>query len=393
VPKRLSVLAITLYLFTTASAWGQDGWTRVVDSRPVSPGSSVVESAWTSSRPPGTQHDQIAVRRFSRAGNSSREQPVLFYLPGTNMNGQVAVRDERYNLWLYLAARGVDVYTMDYRTNRVAADSTHDLSFMAGWTYGVFLDDIAAAIQFAKSQSGRERVFLSGFSRGVSLAYLYAARRWQADLCGLIMLDGGLKNPARTQAADMSTARTEMMAQQRFASDLAGRTGWEGRQELMRRAAAQPPGPATDGKSADAADQLAAVLYAAWGPGVLANPVDGYSDPRVLATLLEGYDRFYPTIQEIEGRALADFDDHPDLTYDDRLNEVAVPVIVFNGTGMGLQFLLSGFYTPSLLATKDVTVNLLEGYGHLDVIAGTRAQQDVFEPTRRWIEARTGCRR
>ena len=60
-------------------------------------------------------------------------------------------------------------------------------------------------------------------------------------------------------------------------------------------------------------------------------------------------------------------------------------------TGMGLQFLLSGISTAERLATEDVSVHVLEGYGHLDVLVGTRAVEDVFEPTYRWIESRASC--
>ena len=70
---------------------------------------------------------------------------------------------------------------------------------------------------------------------------------------------------------------------------------------------------------------------------------------------------------------------------------MAVPVLAVNGTGMGLRFLLSGLYTPSLLSTKDVTVKVLEGWGHLDVIVGTRAADEVFQPTLDWIRARQAC--
>jgi pimeloyl-ACP methyl ester carboxylesterase len=385
---RVSRVLLCLILATPAPA--QDQWTSVVSGRPIAAGSAIVESAWTTTRPPGGAYDRIAVRRFAREAASGL-RPVFLYLPGTNMNGQAALTDETHNLWIYLAARGVDVYTMDYRTATVPADPPADLSFMAGWTKGAFLEDIAAAVAFVREQSGQDRVFLGGFSRGVSLAYLYAARNWRTDLCGLVMLDGGLKDPHRPGTADLVKARAALEAGGAFASDLAGRTGWDGRQDLMRRAAADPPGPPTDERFADAAEQLSSVLYNAWGPGALANPVDGHSTPRVLATLLAGYDRFYPAIQEVEGRALAAFTDHPDLPYDDGLRDVAVPVIAFNGTGMGLSFLLSGIYTPSLLATKDVTIHVLEGWGHLDVIVGTRAAEQVFAPTLEWIRARQAC--
>jgi dienelactone hydrolase len=386
-----ALVAIFAVLLLPAVAHAQEGWATLLETRAVGAGGAVVESAWSTTRPPGGPYDRIVVRRYTRAGNVDAPRPVLFYLPGTNMNGRAAVTDERYNLWMYLAARGVDVYTMDYRTAAVPADAPADLSFMAEWTYGRFLGDIEAAVALARTQSGRARVFIGGFSRGVSLAYLYAARHWRTDLCGIVALDGGLKSP-RADPVDLQKTTAEMKEAQRFASDIGGRTGWEGRQALMRGAAATPPGPAPDGTHASAAEQLASVLYSAWGPGALSNARHGYADPQVLATLLEGYDRFYPAVQEIEGRALAAIDDHPDLSYDDGLREVGLPVLAINGTGMGLPFLLSGLYTASLLATKDVTVHVLEGYGHLDVIVGTRAREEVFEPVRRWIDERAACR-
>ena len=387
-----TLLSLTLaFVLSAFPAGAQPAWTQTVKDRPVAPGSVMVESVWTASRPPHGEYDRIALRRFVKAGGAGVERPVFFYLPGTNMNGAAALTEERHNLWIYLAARGLDVYTMDYRTNAVPETPPADMSFMEGWTYGAFVDDIAAAVAQAKRISGRDRVFLAGFSRGVSLAYLYAAERWRSDLCGLVMLDGGLKSPRPSAAFDLEKARAELLAQKRFASDVSGRTGWTGRQELMRRASSTPAGEATDPKFKDAREQLASVLYNAWRPGGLANPVEGYSDASVLATLLAGYDRFYPAIQDIEGRALSDFDDHPALPYDDKLREVDVPVLTFNSTGMGLQFVLSGVYTPSLLATGDVSVHVLEGYGHLDVLVGTRAPEDVFEPTYRWLQSRARC--
>lgn len=383
-------LALALVLF--ASPAPAQTWTQTVKDRPVSPRSPIVESVWTASRPPNGEYDRIALRRFVKPGLAGTERPVFMYLPGTNMNGAAALTEERHNLWIYLASRGIDVYTMDYRTSAVPENPPADLSFMQGWTYGAFVEDIAEAVAQARQISGRDRVFLAGFSRGVSLAYLYAAERWRTDLCGLVMLDGGLKAPRPSGAFDLEKARAELTAQKRFASDVSGRTGWTGRQELMRRASSTPPGPATDPKFRDAAEQLASVLYNAWRPGGLANAVNGYSDAKVLATLLAGYDRFYPAIQDIEGRALSDFDDHPALPYDDKLLEVDVPVLTFNSTGMGVQFLLSGISTAERLATDDVSVHVLEGYGHLDVLVGTRAAEEVFEPTYRWIQSRAGCR-
>jgi len=365
--------------FFSFSSWLSAEW-RQTTSRPVPSNPGLLETVWTLERPPFGPYDKIAVHRYRLLSpQSSALSPVFFYLPGTNMNGELALADEKHNLWLYLARRGADVYTLDYRTHFVPAAGVSDSSFMADWTFQAFLDDIAEAVAWAKKQSGATRVFLAGFSRGVSLAYLYAAGRWKEDLCGLVMLDGGLKNPRPKSGYDLEKARAAL---KNFASDVGGNLGWEKRQELMKAVLEGSP---------DAAKQLAQILYKAWRPGGLANAVEGYSDPRVLARLLIGYDRYYPSIQTPENAALADYEDHPALAYDDRLKEVNVPVLVFQSSGMGAQFILGGFYTATLLANQDVTLNLLEGYGHLDVIAGERAQAEVFEKVQQWLGKRTAC--
>ena len=70
----------------------------------------------------------------------------------------------------------------------------------------------------------------------------------------------------------------------------------------MTAAAADPKGPALDAKFPTVGEQLSQILYGAWGPGGLANPVDGLSRPQVLATLLGSYDHYYPTLQDVEDR-------------------------------------------------------------------------------------------
>lgn len=227
-------------------------------------------------RPPFGPYDKIEVHRYSPAKREGAG-PVLFYLPGTNRNGELALTDEKHNLWLYRARRGADVYTLDYRTRFVPGAGVADFSFLAGWTYQAFLEDIAEAVALARKQSGGGCVFLSGFSRGVGLAYLYASDHRKQDLCGLVMLDGALKNPA---------------------SDVGGSLGWEKRQELMK---------AVMGASPEAAKQLADILSRAFRmpgalPGALANAVEGFSDPHVLARLLVGCDRHYPAVQILVGR-------------------------------------------------------------------------------------------
>lgn len=50
---------------------------------------------------------------------------------------------------------------------------------------------------------------------------------------------------------------------------------------------------------------------------------------------------------QLEGRALAAVTDHPELSYDDGLREVAVPVLSFNGTGVLSSSLASDMAPPA----------------------------------------------
>jgi hypothetical protein len=365
-------------------------WELVAEARPVAGNSHIVEYMWVVSRPPYGPYDKISLHRYVKA-DQSQQRPVFFYLPGTNMNGALAVTQEKYNLWLYLANKDIDVYTLDYRTHYVPKEGVEDFSFMAEWNYQSFLDDIAVAVAKSREVSQVEKVFLAGFSRGVSLAYFYASAHWQADLCGLVALDGGVKNPRGQNAFELAPALSAQAERKAFASDVSGRRGWDARQKLMRAALAGPETPALDPKFPTAAQQLESTLYNAWRPGGLANPVEGFSDVQVLAQLLVGYDRFYPAIQSLESRAVGDYEDHPTLTYDDHLKDINVPLLTFNSTGMGPRFLLNGIYSASLIASPDVTLNVLEGYGHLDVLVGERAQQEVFTPIYQWLQERAAC--
>ena len=63
----------------------------------------IKETRWESGRPPGGTYDHIRVHRYRTAGPA---KAALLYLPGTNMNGQVALADEDHNLWIFLARRG-----------------------------------------------------------------------------------------------------------------------------------------------------------------------------------------------------------------------------------------------------------------------------------------------
>ncbi len=381
-----SFLAVVtlLALASGASAAGPE-WT-ATKGPAIAGALDVEQTVWSTSRPPLGPFDRIEVHRYR-----TREAPLatLLYLPGTNMNGEVALTDEDHNLWIFLARRGVEVFTLDYRT-RFASSSVDPeaLASMKAWTTEAFVDDIKAASALARTESGRSQLFVAGFSRGVFLAYAYACAEPSAVL-GLIALDGQFKSHAPAGAYDPATDLAKIESAGAWATDVAGRLGWEGRQQLMLAVAQTPSAPGTDPKYKTIGEQLSSLLQFAWGPGALANPQGGQSRPEVLAKLLAGYDRYYPAVQDPEGKRMGDRSDDPSTTVDDLWGEMKTPILYFGNARMPGDWLLNGIYSAQKSGSPDVTINVLEGYGHLDVVVGEHARTQVFEPTLAWIGART----
>lgn len=380
--KRMIVaLTALLALSRGATAAGPE-WT-AAQGPAISGAADIDHTSWSVAREPGGPFDRIEVHRYRAKGASP--SATLLYLPGTNMNGEVAVPDEDHNLWIFLARRGVEVYALDYRT-RFASDSKDAaaLASMKSWTTEAFVEDIKAAAALARRESARERLFVAGFSRGVFLAYAYACSE-PAVVSGLIALDGLFKSHAPKDQYDPAADLAKLDASGAWATDVSGRLGWEGRQKLMNAVATNPTAPATDPKFKTLGEQLSNLLQFAWGPGALANPLGGESRPEILGRLLAGYDRYYPAIQDVDGKRVADRDDDPKTVVDDLWGEMKTPVLYFGNARMPNDWLLNGIYSAQKSGSSDVQMHVLDGYGHLDVLVGDHARRDVFEPSLAWI--------
>ncbi len=152
-----------------------DNFSTVGSTRNFASAPKVHEYLFAARRGPAAL-DRIALHRVTRSPAGSSEYPVILYLPGTWMNGTVAPDNPRDSLGVSFAARGIDFWALDYRTHFVpVASAQSDLAELKGWTNALFEVDIDAAVRFIMATTGRRRIAVAGFSRGVSLAYLYAA--------------------------------------------------------------------------------------------------------------------------------------------------------------------------------------------------------------------------
>jgi dienelactone hydrolase len=319
-----------------------------------------------------TFYDKVALHRIAR-GPRPPQHPalVLLYLPGTNMNGEIAVENPRYSLPVYLAAHGVDVWTLDYRTHFIPGNVPADAiaNVVARWTNEVFAADIQEAAAFVMTTSGAARIFVAGFSRGVEFAYLLAAMH-PGEVRGIIALDGFLpRHPSRAAPAD------------RVVDDIGGtHLTYDKRHFLMQSVITNPDGPAPIPKYRTARENLEHVVYDAkdfGGHGGLANPQGGFSDPLILARVLIGYDRYWPAVQDYENPFT------PDRLA--ALKASKIPVIAFSSTNIAPQW--PEWVTDSAHSTGSgqVTVLKFAGLGHLDVLCGTRSEQGVYAPALRFM--------
>ncbi len=294
---------------------------------------------------------------------------VILYLPGTNMNGIVAPDDVKHSLALYLATHGADFWAMDYRTHYIPPVTEQvGLTELKGWSYDLFASDIDEAVKFIRAHTHHGKIFLVGFSRGVTNEYLYTAMHPE-NVQGIIALDGFISKRAPTGEPPGDV----------YGNDIGGKhLTYDKRKTLMEMVIANADGPAPIPKYQTARENLEHVVRDAGGVfgghGGLANPPDK-SDAVELAKLLITYDRYWPTAQDFENPFTPE-----------RLAALAksqVPVIAFASTNIAPEW--PAMVEQSAHSTgadaKDVSFTKLDGAGHLDVLCGNDSETIVFAPS------------
>ncbi len=367
----LSVLVVPFLLIALGAIASAAEFNAVGTARELKGAPGIYE--WTFEASVGkSPFDKIALHRVAKGPNPpAHAEAVVLYLPGTNMNGEVALEDPRYSFQVYLAEQGVDVWSMDYRTHFIPPETSQgDLSELAEWTNDLFESDIEAAAKFVKEKSGRTKLFVAGFSRGVEFAYLYAAMHPE-HVAGIIALDGFIPtHPMR--AATLPPGL--------YADDIGGKhLTYDKRRTLMQMVIDNPDQPAPIPKYKTARENLEHVMYdAAPGNGAFANMPGGFSDAVVMAKLLIGYDRYWPSVQDGENPFT------PELLA--ALKASKIPVIAFASTNFGAQWPGQVEDASKSTGAPDPSFTKFDKWGHLDVLAGTKSESEVFAPTAAWIK-------
>ena len=386
-------------------------WTLPTSERMVPGYATLRETIWMVARPPHGQYDHIALHRITQAaeGNGSLTRPVFLFLPGPHLHGETIIPDERYDLRLYLANRGVETWTLDYRMHFIPREQIYDSVFMQPWTTEAFVEDVAAAARFVQETSRAQKIFAGGFGRGVTFAYLYAARHWRDDLLGLVILDGYALDPPDAFPLYVERSPTPNW----FADDLEARLPYKRWMKILQDVIDDPSGPdffpqvvapvnktGPDGLPVEPmfnsrAEALAYFLSVGTnflfvspdlgGRGGLSNAKEGYADVSILARILLHQDRYWPRVQNHGGFELHRHLAEAAFDYETALHEMKVPILAFANGNVGPEWEEQVEYSARATAAQDVEHQVLHHWGHLDVLFGARAAQEVFQPIVGWI--------
>jgi pimeloyl-ACP methyl ester carboxylesterase len=351
------------------------GFAQSAEPRTIATTPPITENVWVNVRGP-SPFDRIGLHRL--AAHSNPTGPLVLFLPGTNMNGELPLTDPRHWLPLYLAVNGADLWSIDYRTHFIPPQTPQsDLAELRQWTDALFVSDVTAAADFILAATGRRRLFVAGFSRGATFAYLYAAAHPE-KVAGLVILDGFILRPTSLPGAQPPSPTT-------YASDIGGRNlTYDKRKALLELVIRDPNAPAPIPAFRTARENLEHVVYgskAFGGHGGLANPY-GFSDAVTLARVLITYDRYWPAVQDGEDPLT------PELSR--RLVHSKIPVLAFSSTNMSPAW--SQLVKESATSTgAKAQVIVLSGWGHLDVLCGTHAEAQVYAPTLTWLRQRAAA--
>jgi pimeloyl-ACP methyl ester carboxylesterase len=375
---------------------------------------NLVETLWTVELLPKNKYTTIGVRRLAMKDRATYKG-VLVHLPGSSSNGNFYTTSENYDFRIYLANRGYDVYTVEYRTSFIPKTET-DYSCMATYKTSVTLADLQKIIEFVKLKTGKQRIVLSGHSTGARYVYLYACARSSDDLAGIIPMDGspwemnGRPAPESTMDinlgyAALASGDTETNRKLFQSWGLEPDTGYynvcivdwaSAMGEAMRIYYSPSPYGPQYGPFAGfptVSDYIADQLQNIWGDAQFTNIKNGYAKVEVVMNMLSKVGVPWPLVDYLEDAYLGNWKGNPPaapLKFLKNIEKVQTPILVFasemwtTAVGYEYRWKREGY---EMIKSADRQYILLKGFGHMDILAGEKATDEVFVPLYNWLQA------
>lgn len=289
-----------------------------------------------------------------RIHRSLDEKGFIFYLPGRWQNSKDwTINNQTRDLRYYFLANGYSVATMDYRTNFV---DQYNISIeeIQNWDMGTFIDDIQETLAILVGELNFKSICLIGFSMGAAFSYLLSKDTYKKYIKGLIVLDGGIKSPDFKAEFDLQ----QFMEGMSIPSE---NPAWE--RTFRRKALCE----------------------------IHEYKLNKYKQTNIdLTNLLITGNRYWPSIQVLESRALADYEQHPTLGYDKDLKEIDIPILcVMAITGKDISgnvILHRAVQTAILTSSRDIETIMLVDWDHMDILAREDVENQVLNPALEWME-------
>ncbi|MBI3245556.1 MAG: alpha/beta hydrolase [Deltaproteobacteria bacterium] len=375
-------------------------WSITTPEHPLAGLPTLRETVWTSARPPFDTYDFVALRCIAMGEQGQRlpERPVVVLFPGAHQHGEIIEPREQADWRLYLAARGIETWTVDYRTHYVTREQILDSRFMQAWTTEAFVDDAVAAIRQVREVSGQAKVFVGGFGLGATFAALAAARTGGEGIAGIVLLDGYVLDPLDADAFYRQRPPTPNW----FADDLEGHyLPYKRWIKILQDVIDDPNGPDffPEPMFDNRAQALAHFLYvssAFGGRGGLSNAKNGRADVVALARMFQRQDRYWPRAQNHGGFELKRHLAGARFDYETAFKTLQLPLLAFSSDTMdnaGMAWSERVHFTAQATSTSDVEFRVLHDWGHLDILFGSEAAQEVFAPMAEWIGRHAGGER
>jgi len=287
------------------------------------------------------------------------------------------VIDAKTSSPFYLASKNIDVWAIDMGWTKVPSEGITDYSFMSDWGIEKDVDYLLKAMRIARvarlfSRQGCSKLNLLGFSYAVKIVYAAANRetqqnKWKRNVKGIIPVDGPFKtNPPNCAEVDQFK---DMLNNGLYYNPWLDMFPTMGELALNR--------PDENDLNENLTNSQFLEFIGSQGFFAGENGKFLFTDPLRFFRLSTQLSIRMPTKIFLDLSSVSC--DTEDVTFDDYLAEISIPIL-YIGANNDL-----GSYTPSLTASNDITIQVVDGYGHADLWMAYDADKQVWDQLRRWI--------
>jgi hypothetical protein len=376
--------------------------------------------------PTGTaQYHQVGVHRVvQEQGGGPISSPTAVFLAhgdyGSFNSDFMAGSTSPQSMPIYLASHGIDVWGIDYGWTLVPLSET-DFTFMKDWGLQRDIDDLEAALLFARTvraDTGSDggRLTLLGFSLSGWTGYallneetqLTCPQRQVKSFIPLDALFNTNDRQSRSEACHGEAATLNAYRKGLYEDNTGALNEIGGSLALTDPNGTSPFFPPDTNLQAllivgAAPWEITTVIppyghYVAgtFGPAGINGLPTGlqYTTPSRYASALASSPPYEPQLLEAETNAIVCGNAEPG--FDDHLNLITVPVFHV-GAGGGEGNL--GLYTLTLLGSQDIQHDIVSfyppdqyalDYGHFDLLAANNAQDVVWSRILQWLQNHPG---